>query len=268
MKKLASTFTLLFISNSVWADRYVDYDYDESYGGGGGSGGSLLESLLVTVVIIGVIYGIWWSWNKWHSLSVDSKNKHIENTKNIAIVIVVLFVGTFISMVFVDKPNQNTTFEPTTVQPVVERTFGLDDKVVTQGVNDEKPREDYAQPQIQAPIQPIEQPALNPTTVNKVTKPRRTSEADEVAAEPPQQTQVPQPMSDAANNHYNTIYAVHPDADAIVESSEFAEFITQQPDQTQRDYRWVLKNGSTKQVIDLLNQYKQATTGKVYRRIR
>lgn len=64
---------------------------------------------------------------------------------------------------------------------------------------------------------------------------------------------------DAGNAHYNAIYERHPDADSIAESKELADWIGSQPSFVQDGYRAVLEKGTTQQVIELFDRFKQAT---------
>ncbi len=62
----------------------------------------------------------------------------------------------------------------------------------------------------------------------------------------------------AADEHYSAIYQAHPDADSIVESKELAEWIQSQPSFVRESYAGVLNKGTTAEVIELFNQFKQA----------
>lgn len=59
--------------------------------------------------------------------------------------------------------------------------------------------------------------------------------------------------------HFNTIYTAHPDADSITESQEFSQWIEQQPSFMQSAYRTVMEQGSAQDVVQLLEMYKQQT---------
>ena len=63
-------------------------------------------------------------------------------------------------------------------------------------------------------------------------------------------------QDDAANAHYNAIYAAHPDADSMAESQELADWIAKQPSFVQDGYKAVLDSGTTNQVIELFDRFK------------
>ncbi|QLI49418.1 hypothetical protein vBPaeMUSP18_14 [Pseudomonas phage vB_PaeM_USP_18] len=65
--------------------------------------------------------------------------------------------------------------------------------------------------------------------------------------------------TDAATSHYDAIYAAHPDADSIAESKELADWIASQPSFVRSAYEQVFTNGSTTDVIELFDRFKQAT---------
>ena len=64
---------------------------------------------------------------------------------------------------------------------------------------------------------------------------------------------------DAVQSHMSAIYAAHPDADSIAESKELADWIDSQPSFARAGYQAVLQNGTTEQVIEFFDQFKQAT---------
>ena len=64
---------------------------------------------------------------------------------------------------------------------------------------------------------------------------------------------------EAGNAHYEAIYAKHPDADSIAESKELADWIGSQPSFVQAGYQAVLEKGTTSEVIELFDRFKQAT---------
>lgn len=64
------------------------------------------------------------------------------------------------------------------------------------------------------------------------------------------------PQMDALRNHYNAIYAAHPDADSIVESIEFAEWRMGKSPQDQDSISRALNSGTTSQIIEMFNSYK------------
>ena len=59
--------------------------------------------------------------------------------------------------------------------------------------------------------------------------------------------------------HYDAIYAAHPDADSIAESKELAEWIASQPSFVRSAYEQVFQAGTTQDVIELFDRFKQAT---------
>ncbi len=65
--------------------------------------------------------------------------------------------------------------------------------------------------------------------------------------------------NDATDQHYAAIYEAHPDADSIAESKELADWINSQPSYARDAYAAVLSQGSTGQVIELFDAFKQAT---------
>ena len=67
----------------------------------------------------------------------------------------------------------------------------------------------------------------------------------------------------ATEAHYQAIYQAHPDADSIVESKELDDWIKAQPSFAQAGYRAALEAGTTDQVIELFDAFKQATGTQV-----
>lgn len=65
--------------------------------------------------------------------------------------------------------------------------------------------------------------------------------------------------SEATDKHYAAIYEAHPDADSIAESKELADWINSQPSYARDAFAAVLTHGSTGQVIELFDAFKQAT---------
>ena len=65
--------------------------------------------------------------------------------------------------------------------------------------------------------------------------------------------------ADAATSHLSAIYAAHPDADSIAESKELADWIAAQPSFARAGYQAVLQQGSTAEVIEFFDTFKQAT---------
>ena len=59
--------------------------------------------------------------------------------------------------------------------------------------------------------------------------------------------------------HEAAIYAKHPDADSVFESTELKEWIAAQPAYAKPGIEAVLANGSTAQVIEFIDTYKAAT---------
>lgn len=60
--------------------------------------------------------------------------------------------------------------------------------------------------------------------------------------------------------HYKAIYDKYPDADSIVESKELADWIASQPSFTHAGFKSVLTQGTAKEVIELFDTFKAATT--------
>ena len=65
--------------------------------------------------------------------------------------------------------------------------------------------------------------------------------------------------TDATKSHYEAIYQAHPDADSIAESKELADWIASQPSFVRSSYEQVFTKGSTTDVIELFDRFKQAT---------
>lgn len=68
-----------------------------------------------------------------------------------------------------------------------------------------------------------------------------------------------QQQAEAANAHLSAIYAAHPDADSIAESKELASWIAAQPSFARAGFQAVLQQGSTAEVIEFFDTFKQAT---------
>ena len=64
---------------------------------------------------------------------------------------------------------------------------------------------------------------------------------------------------DAVQSHMSAIYAAHPDADSIAESKELADWINAQPSFARAGYQAVLQQGTTAEVIEFFDTFKQAT---------
>ena len=58
--------------------------------------------------------------------------------------------------------------------------------------------------------------------------------------------------------HYNAITQAHPDAEAVVNSKEFADWQAGQPGFMRQIFEHVINQGTTEQVIELLDGFKQA----------
>jgi len=63
----------------------------------------------------------------------------------------------------------------------------------------------------------------------------------------------------AEQAHFNEIFTAHPDAESIVESQEFGNWINKQPSFVQSAYETVLNQGNAAQVVELLGLYKSNT---------
>lgn len=63
--------------------------------------------------------------------------------------------------------------------------------------------------------------------------------------------------------HYRKIYAAHPDADLIVQSTVFQEWMGQPNNDSRRRDQEVLQRGSADQIIDLFNRFKQWQSSRV-----
>lgn len=66
-------------------------------------------------------------------------------------------------------------------------------------------------------------------------------------------------QTDAVSAHLNAIYSKHPDADSIAESKELADWIAAQPSFARAGYQAVLTHGSTADVIEFFDTFKEAT---------
>ena len=74
-------------------------------------------------------------------------------------------------------------------------------------------------------------------------------------------------QTNAATAHYDAIYAAHPDADSLAESQELKDWITAQVSAApsfaqagiEAGFRDVLAKGTTAQVVELFDSFKQAT---------
>jgi len=103
-------------------------------------------------------------------------------------------------------------------------------------------------------VQPISQPASLPDTHVARPAPQTTDTPTQLQ----NQGQTDHPPSkeleqaDATKRHYSQIYAAHPDADSIIESANFKNWMTR----TGKEWVSVLERGSTEQVIAMFNAYK------------
>ena len=61
----------------------------------------------------------------------------------------------------------------------------------------------------------------------------------------------------AIEKHFNAIYTAHPDADSIVESEELQAWIKTLPNYVQNSVNDILKNGTSGEVIEMLNDFKK-----------
>lgn len=66
------------------------------------------------------------------------------------------------------------------------------------------------------------------------------------------------PAISSTEAHYNAIYAAHPDLDEIIESGELNIWISSLKSEWRQEYERVLKEGTTEQVVAMLNSYKTA----------
>ncbi|AYO54400.1 hypothetical protein [Acinetobacter wuhouensis] len=62
----------------------------------------------------------------------------------------------------------------------------------------------------------------------------------------------------AEQAHFTEIFTAHPDAESVVESKEFNDWMNAQPSITKGAYETVLNGGSASQVVELLGLYKSA----------
>ena len=61
-----------------------------------------------------------------------------------------------------------------------------------------------------------------------------------------------------AEKHFQAIYQAHPDADSLAESAELKSWINTQPSFVRQGFEAVLSQGTTTQVIELLDAFKAA----------
>lgn len=70
---------------------------------------------------------------------------------------------------------------------------------------------------------------------------------------------VQQSQQEAAHaQHFKAVYTAHPDANSIVESSEFAGWMGKQSSFVQEAMKGVLEKGTAEQVVELIGSYKAA----------
>ena len=62
--------------------------------------------------------------------------------------------------------------------------------------------------------------------------------------------------------HYQTIRNAHHDADSIVDSQEFENWLTQQTSMARAAYQQVLQQGSAEQIIELFDAFKHSTNSQ------
>lgn len=60
----------------------------------------------------------------------------------------------------------------------------------------------------------------------------------------------------AEKTHFDTIFKAHPDAERVIKSSQFNNWLSSQSLNQQNYYNYVLDHGTATQVISLFNQYK------------
>lgn len=65
---------------------------------------------------------------------------------------------------------------------------------------------------------------------------------------------------DLQAEHLNAIHAVHPDAETVVNSNEFAKWVQSQPSYIQPSIVAVVENGNASQINELLTNYKATLT--------
>lgn len=85
---------------------------------------------------------------------------------------------------------------------------------------------------------------------------RQQNQPKEVYA-PPQNNSVSPEYLAAEQAHFNKILAAHPDAESIVQSQIFKNWVNNQSASNQSYYNNVLNNGSAAQVINIFSQYKK-----------
>lgn len=64
--------------------------------------------------------------------------------------------------------------------------------------------------------------------------------------------------TDAATEHFKTIYTAHPDADSVWQSTEFAAWKATQPRVVQAAYNQVLEGGTASDIVEVFNAYRVA----------
>lgn len=89
---------------------------------------------------------------------------------------------------------------------------------------------------------------------------QRVQAAVEAALKPIQDHAQQAQQRSATEAHYSAIYTAHPDADSIVESTEFAEWANAQPSYALSAIRGVLNGGTAEQINDVFSSFKAATS--------
>lgn len=72
-----------------------------------------------------------------------------------------------------------------------------------------------------------------------------------------QQEQTNQTQAELKKEHYDAIFSAHPDAESIVQSQEFRNWVYNQSTEWKNYYINVANEGSSTQVIEMLNDYKK-----------
>jgi hypothetical protein len=89
---------------------------------------------------------------------------------------------------------------------------------------------------------------------------QRVQAAVEAALKPIQDHAQQAQQRSATEAHYSAIYTAHPDADSIVESTEFSEWASAQPSYAQAAISGVLNGGTAEQINDVFSSFKAATS--------
>lgn len=91
--------------------------------------------------------------------------------------------------------------------------------------------------------------------IQKVVDMRVTAMVDQRLKDALAPLQQQQALS-AEQAHFTEIFTAHPDAESIVESKEFTDWLNAQPGITKVAYETVLNGGTASQVVELLGLYK------------